>query len=100
MLLCVPLMVRPYSACTAPRFAPGRHLLRRLMLMRGPAAVDRQRDAGDRSRRVSREEYRERAELLDRSKALVGLLRQQHVADHLVARDPVRLGLSIDLRLD
>ena len=41
-----------------------------------------------------------RAELLDGGEALVRLLRQQHVADDLLARDAVRLGLAVDLRLD
>src|SRR3954454_8867762 len=66
----------------------------------GPAAVDRQRRAGDRSRGLAREEDRQRADLLDGREALVRLLREQHVADHLLAWDPMRLRLAFDLRLD
>ena len=40
------------------------------------------------------------AELGHLDEALVGLVLQQHVADHLVARDAVRLGLVVDLLLD
>ena len=68
--------------------------------MRGPAAIHRQRRSGDRGRRVACEKHRQGAELFDGGKALVGLLREQHVADHLLARDAVRLGLAFDLRLD
>src|SRR4051812_34172561 len=68
--------------------------------MRGPAAVDRQRSPGDRSRGFAREEDRQRADLLDGREALVRLLREKHVADHLLARDPMRLRLAFDLRLD
>ena len=46
------------------------------------------------------EEHGKRAELLDGGEALVRLLREQHVADHLLARNAVRLGLAVDLRLD
>src|SRR5260370_34769212 len=68
--------------------------------VRGPAAIDRQSRAGDRSRRVAGEKYRERAEFIDGCKALVGLLRQQDFADHLLAGNSMGLGLAIDLRLD
>ena len=68
--------------------------------MRGPAAVDRQRDPGDRGRRFARQKHGERAELLDSGEALVRLLGEQHVADDLLARDVVRLRLTLDLRLD
>ena len=41
-----------------------------------------------------------RADLIDRGEALVGLLRQKHVADDFLARDPVDLRLIVDLRFD
>src|SRR5262245_20448267 len=69
-------------------------------LVRGPAAVDRQCNSSDRRRRFAREKDGERAEFIDRGKALVRLLREQDVADHLFARNAVRLGLAVDLRLD
>src|SRR5829696_5076601 len=50
--------------------------------VRGPAAVDRQRRPGDRSRGFTCEEDRQRADLLDGCEALVRLLRKKHVADH------------------
>src|SRR5215204_1525096 len=65
-----------------------------------PAAVDRQRRPGDRSRGFAREEDRERADFLDGREALVRLLREKHVADHRLARDPMGLRLAFDLRLD
>src|SRR5215207_6240158 len=68
--------------------------------MRGPAAVDRQRRPGDRSRGFAREEDRQRADLLDGGEALIRLLGEELVADHLFARDPMRLRLVFDLRLD
>src|SRR3954452_919237 len=68
--------------------------------VRGPAAVDRQRRPGDRSRGFAREEDRQRADLLDGREAFVRLLREKHVADHLLAWDPMRLRLAFDLRLD
>src|SRR5262249_59385481 len=69
-------------------------------LVSGPTAIDRQCDSGDRCRRFAREEDGERAELIDRGKALVRLLREQDVTGHLFARNAVRLGLAVDLRLD
>src|SRR5260370_7101998 len=68
--------------------------------MGGPAAVDRQSDACDRSRSVACQKYRERAEFFDSRETLVGLLCQQHVMDDLLAGDAVGFGLAIDLRLD
>ncbi len=44
-----------------------------------PAAIHGQRDTGDRGRRIADEKEGQRAELLDRSEALVRLLSQQHV---------------------
>ena len=49
--------------------------------MRGPAAVNRQRDGGYGRGRVGGKEHRKRAELLDCGKSLVGLLGEQHLAD-------------------
>src|SRR5947209_10241973 len=69
-------------------------------LMRGPAAIDRQGGPGDRSRGVTCKEYGDRAELFDRREMLVGLLRQQYVVNDLLARDMMRLRLTVDLRLD
>src|SRR5258705_11166902 len=66
----------------------------------GPAAVDGQCHAGDRGRGLARQEDSERAQLLDGGEALIGLLCQKDLADHLLARDAVRLGLAVDLRLD
>ena len=43
---------------------------------------------------------RERRHLLDRREALVRLVRQEHVPDHRLARDAVRLRLVLDLRLN
>src|SRR5262249_5644037 len=68
--------------------------------MRGPAPVDRQCDAGDRRCGVTRQEHCERADLFDRGEALVRLLGEQDVADDLLARNAVRLGLAFDLLLD
>src|SRR5271165_2744071 len=68
--------------------------------MRCPPAIDRQRNACDGSRGFGGEEHHERAELLNGRKALIWLLREQHIADHLLARDVVSLGLAVDLRLD
>ena len=65
--------------------------------VRGPAAIDWQSGAGDRRRRIARQKYRERAELFDGRKALVGLLRQQHVVNDLFAGNSVSLGLTVDL---
>src|SRR5262249_24670833 len=66
----------------------------------GPAAIDRQRYAGDRSCRFARQKDRERSQLFDRSEPLIRLLRQQHVTDHLLAWDTVRLRLPVDLCLN
>src|ERR1700751_1350712 len=68
--------------------------------MRGPTAIDRQCSSGDRGGRVTGEEHGQRANLLDCRKELIRLLSQQHVADHLVPRDPMRLGLPVDLSFD
>ena len=68
--------------------------------MRGPAAIDGDRGAGDRGGSVGGEEHGEGAELLHGGEALVRLLREQHVADHLLARDAMRLRLAFDLRFD
>ena len=65
-----------------------------------PPAIDRQSRAGDRCRRFAGEKDRQRAQFLDARKMLVGLLRQQHVVDDLFARNAVRPGLAVDLRLD
>src|SRR5829696_2367506 len=68
--------------------------------MRGPAAVDRQRRPDDQSRGFAPEEDLQLADLLDGGEALMRLLGEEHVADHLFARDPMRLRLVFDLRLD
>jgi hypothetical protein len=68
--------------------------------VRGPAAVDRQCDAGDRGCGFARQEHRERPDLLDGGEPLVRLLREQDIADDLLAWDAVRLGLAFDLLLD
>lgn len=68
--------------------------------MRGPATINRQGGPGDRSSRIAGEKYRERTQLFDGCKALVGLLRQQHIADDLLAGNSVCLGLAVDLCLD
>ena len=58
------------------------------------------RGAGDRGCGVRGEEHGDARRALDGGKALVRLLREQHVADDLLARDAVGLGLAVDLRLD
>ena len=68
--------------------------------MCGPPAVDRQRRAGDRGAGFACEKRCNCTKLLDSSEPLVGLLRQQNVADHLFTRNSVRRGLSSDLRLN
>ena len=68
--------------------------------VRRPAAVDGQRGAGDRTSARAAQEDGERAKLLDFGKALVGLGREQHVADHLLAADAARLRGVVDLVLD
>ncbi len=68
--------------------------------VRGPTAIDRQCRACDRSRRFAGQKYRERPQLFDGCEALVGLLRQQHVMNDLLAGNTVGLGLAVDLRLD
>src|SRR6478609_1383573 len=51
------------------------------VLLRRPAAIDRQRAAGDRPRRVACEKDRERAELPHAGEALLRLLRKQLIAE-------------------
>ena len=68
--------------------------------MSRPAAVDRESYSGDRRARGARKKHRESAEFLGGGEALVRLLRKQHVANDLLARNAVRLGLSLDLCLD
>src|SRR6516162_10086320 len=70
-----------------------------LALVRGPTAIDWQGHAGDRGGGGACEKDGKGAQLFDGGEALVGLLREQHIADHLLARDIVRFGLSVDLRL-
>src|SRR5579885_2497462 len=68
--------------------------------MRRPAAVDRERGAGDRGRGVAAEEDGERTQFLHAGEAFGGLLGEKHVPDHLIARDAVTLCLVVDLLLD
>ena len=68
--------------------------------VRGPAAVDRQRGAGDRGGSVAAQEHGERTDLLDRCEAFVRLLLQEDVADHLLPWDVMGPGLLGDLLLD
>ena len=65
-----------------------------------PAAVDGQGGAGDRCGGITGQERGESPDLLDGGETLVGLLRQEHVPDHLLARDAMRFGLVVDLGLD
>src|SRR5260221_13773527 len=66
----------------------------------GPAAIDRQRRAGDRGGGVGAKEQCERSQFLHRGEPFVGLLGQQDVVDDLLVRDAVRLRLIFDLLLD
>src|SRR3974377_400418 len=68
--------------------------------VRGPTAVDWQCDTCDRGSSLGGEKDRKRAKLFNSGETFVGLLREQHVADHFLARDVMCFGLSIDLRLD
>ena len=68
--------------------------------MRSPATIDGDRGSGDGGGSVGGEEHGEGTELVNGGEALVRLLREQHVADHLLARDAVRLRLALDLRFD
>ena len=61
--------------------------------MRGPTAIYRQRYAGDRSRGLACKKNGKRAQLFDRGETFVRLLRKQNVADDLVARNTMGLGL-------
>ena len=66
----------------------------------GPAAVDRQRRAGDRAAGLGAQEDRERAELGNLDETLARLGGEDDLLDHLLARQAVRLGLLVDLALD
>src|SRR5271165_3083475 len=67
--------------------------------VRCPPAIDWKRDAGDRCSGVGSKENRKRSQLLHRRKPLVRLLGEEYIADYLFARDAMRLGLAVDLRL-
>jgi hypothetical protein len=65
-----------------------------------PTAIDQQSNSGNRRGCFARQEDRQRADFLNGGEALIRLLGQQHVADHLIPGDPMRLGLPIDPRFD
>lgn len=65
--------------------------------MRGPAAVDGKRRAGDLSRGIGAKKHGERAELLDGNELLRRLRGQEHVLDYLLLSDTARFGLIWDL---
>src|SRR4051794_38475282 len=66
----------------------------------GPAAVDRQRRAGDGGGRGGAEEGDRGRDLLDGGEALRGLLRQEHPADDLLLWEPMCRSLLCDLAGD
>src|SRR5258708_22725285 len=68
--------------------------------VRRPSAIDRKGRSRDRGAALAGEEYGQGPDLLDGCEALVWLVHQQDVADHLVARDTMRLRLIVDLLLD
>src|ERR1700723_1507331 len=61
-------------------------------LVRGPAAIDRQRRSGDRFRMIRTQKNREAAKLLDGHKTFGGLGGEQHVADDFLLGDAAGLG--------
>src|SRR5262245_65852384 len=67
--------------------------------MGGPAAVHRQRRAGDGGAGVGAEERSQRTDLLHRRELPGWLVDEQYVADDLLARDAVAAGLILDLVL-
>src|SRR6188472_2398357 len=68
--------------------------------MCGPAAVDGECSPGNRDGGVAGQENSQRAQFFNGSKTLIRLMGEQNVTDYLLARDPVRLRLALDLRLD
>lgn len=68
--------------------------------MSSPTSVDRQSNAGNGSGCITCKEDGKFSDLFDRGETLVRLLCEQHVPDHLITGNPVRLGLAIDLCLD
>ena len=68
--------------------------------MRRPAAVDRQGDTGDGAGSLTAQEHNRGGNFIHGGKAIRRLLRQEHLADDLVAADAVRLGLALDLLFD
>ena len=70
------------------------------LLVRRPAAIHWQTPPVIEAAALAGQKEVQRAELLDRSEALVRLLSQQHVTYDLLTRNAMRLGLTVDLRLD
>src|ERR1700753_494224 len=70
------------------------------MSVRRPAAIDRQRGAGDRRSALATKEGNSSRDLLDGHEALGRLLRQQDLANGLIAADAMRLRLAFYLALN
>src|SRR3954465_6906969 len=70
------------------------------MSVRHPTAVDQQGGAGDRRSAVAAEECNRSGDFLDRYEALGWLLRQEDLANNLIAADAMRLRLALDLALN
>jgi hypothetical protein len=68
--------------------------------MCGPTAVDGQCSPRDRRGGVASQENSQRAEFFHRGKTLIRLLCEENITDDLLARNPMRLRLAFDLRLD
>jgi hypothetical protein len=68
--------------------------------MRGPATIDRNCGAGDGGSSLRAQEYGDAAKFIGSGEALIWLLREQQIADHLLAGNTMSLGLAIDLRLN
>ena len=68
--------------------------------VRGPTAIDRQRDAGNRRCSIGRKKDRKSAELIHGGELLVWLLREQDFLDDALAWNVMSFGLIIYLRFD
>jgi hypothetical protein len=68
--------------------------------VRGPTAIDRQRDASNRRCSIGRKKDRKSAELIHRGELLVWLLREQNFLDDALAWNVMSFGLIIYLRFN
>ena len=66
----------------------------------GPATVDRNIGSGDLRRRIRAQKHRQRCDLIDGDKFLRWLRFEQHVMDHLIARQMTCFHRRRDLLFD